>query len=114
MSEELMTENTTESFLDRRREPRVRLRVSVTISGTDTTGAEFRYHTKTFDLSPSGISIEMQISLAVGSVIHVEAMKFAFAANAIVRSNRVDRTTNVKLAGIEFLDGKKMQIVEWH
>jgi hypothetical protein len=99
---------------ERRREPRLRLRIGLTIAGFDRDGEPFEIDTKTFDVSPSGAGVELPHSLAVGSVVDVTGNRIGFQARAVVRHNCTDRSTTNTIVGLEFLDGKKLPVVEWH
>ena len=98
---------------ERRREPRLRLRVSVTVEGMRGDGNLFRVDTKTFDVSPSGAGIELPWPIPIGSILEVTAERLGFAARAIVRHNMTDRSTTNSIVGLEFLDGKRLQVVDW-
>lgn len=103
----------TESH-DRRREPRLRLRVGLAVSGHNAEGAAFRFDAVTFDVSPSGAAIELPMPLPVGSTVAVTGRKFAFEARGVVRHNYRHRSTANAIVGIEFLDGAHLPVVNWY
>ncbi len=99
---------------ERRREPRVRLRIGLRIEGSSAEGRAFVIDTKTFDVSPSGAGVELPFPLPVGSVVAVTGHRIGFESRAVVRHNSKDRSTSNAIVGLEFLDGMRLPVVDWH
>lgn len=101
------------AYQERRREQRVHLRIRVHVEGLDADGELFSIDTKTFDVSPSGASLEMPFTLPIGNIVEVTSRRLAFTARAVVRHAYTDRSTKALVVGLEFLDGKQLPGVEW-
>jgi hypothetical protein len=97
----------------KRKEPRVKLctRVEIVPVGVASGGQPFE--TVTLDVSTCGASVLSEVKLAVGSTVRITALRYAFQANALVRTVALDRTSDKYVLGLEYLDGAKNPIVVW-
>lgn len=97
----------------KRREPRVRLRTRISLSGTDTGGDPFSVESVTIDVSPHGASVLLERDVAIGAQMEFQALKYAFATRAIVRSVYRDRFSGSMAVGLEFLGDTQNPLVIW-
>lgn len=98
---------------ERRREPRVNLKIALIVSGTDANDEFFSVETKSVDLSPSGIGVLMDRFLAEGAVVKLTARAYEFTTWAAVRSTRFDKAVGRPIVGFEYLDGVQNPIVDF-
>lgn len=104
----------TSSPNERRREPRIPLRVRVNVEGRTAAGVAFSVETRTYDVSPSGVSVELTEVLQIGALLYISSPKFPFRAQAVVRNRRTMPGASSMVVGVEFLDGKQFPVVDWH
>jgi hypothetical protein len=96
---------------NRRREPRVRIRTAVTISGCSANGDLFTAHTKTLDVSPHGASVALGVPMRVGTTVDFRNDDGNFATRAAVRCLKRDPVTGLSVVGLEYLGDKPNPVV---
>lgn len=77
---------------DRRSEPRIKLKVSIELEGTDTSGQPFRLKTDTRDVSGHGFLCDCSAPLAVNSVVSV----------FLVQNNRTELVGKARVAHVQW------------
>lgn len=89
----------------RREQPRVTLRIPVTLEGADKLGAPFVEETFTENVSRNGMCVETDHLLEVGSIQEVMALSGKFRARAQVVIVWSKKTESGKFrVGLRFLD----------
>jgi hypothetical protein len=102
-----------DTSLNRRREPRVRIRTYVTVSGCSANGDLFTAHTKTLDVSPHGASVTLGVPMRVGATVDFRNDDGGFSTRAAVRCVKRDPTTGLSAVGLEYLGEATNPIVPW-
>ena len=98
---------------NRRREPRVRIRTAVTVSGCSANGDLFTAHTKTLDVSPHGASVALGVPMRVGTTVDFRNDDGSFATRAAVRCLKRDPATGLSVVGLEYLGEETNPVVPW-
>lgn len=97
----------------KRREPRIRIRTGVVISGKDARGEVFTDECFTIDVSPHGASFTIERQLTHGTIVDFTAKNYAFKARAVVCGVSRDEAEGTWIYGVEYLDGARNPIVVW-
>lgn len=100
-------------FQSRRREPRVLMRSRFHVVGRCTSGQLFSRMAETYDLSPSGAGLLLDVPVPVDACLRISAMRYGFEALAIVRNCSPVAGSLSFLVGVEFLYGVKNPVVSW-
>ncbi|HEV2490338.1 MAG TPA: response regulator [Candidatus Acidoferrales bacterium] len=94
---------------DRRSEPRIKLKVSIELQGTDSTSQPFRLTTNTIDVSSRGFLCGYSVALSINTVVSVSLMQHKRAQ--VVGKARVAHVqwpgTPGQQCGFQFLEKPK-------
>jgi len=93
---------------DRRREARVQRGAEVRLSWDDGRGETKYAVTKTYDLSRSGIKVQLMESIDRGAFVRVQADTLGLSGTAVVRN--CTRKGGKFWIGLEFSGGTKIQL----
>ena len=96
----------------KRKEPRVKLVVRVTVTLPDGSGVGASFDTTTIDVSPHGASVCADAPIAPGTVVRFSAKRYPFATRALVRSVAHNQDADGYCVGLEYLD-ELNPIVGW-
>lgn len=100
-------------FKRKRREPRVKLNTSITVSGKDANGQAFSCDTATADVSPHGASFTLDVPIRCGAIVEFRTRNYNFNVRAVVRTVEVDVVAGCSVVGVEYLDEATNPVVIW-